>query len=76
MRYVVARWRQADRDEAYRIFVGDALKAIADNTAKIAGGGTTMSKRLVDVIRPDLVPEPDPRTQEEIVASIWAKINP
>ena len=74
MRYVIARWRQADRDEACRLFYADALKAIADNTAKVAGGGTIMKERLVDILYPELLPEPDERTQDEIVSSIWAKI--
>ena len=74
MRYVVARWRIADRDEACRIYYADALKALTDNTSKMVPEGQHMAKRLMDVIRPDLVEEPDKRTQQEIVSSIWAKI--
>ena len=74
MRYVVARWRQADRQEACRIYFADALKAIAENTARMAGGGATLKERLVDLLYQDLLPEEDTRTQEEIVADIWAKI--
>ena len=33
-----------------------------------------MRDRLVDLIYPELLPEEDTRTQEEIVAGIWAKI--
>ena len=75
MRYVVARWRTADRQEACRIYFADALKAIADNTAKTAtGGGMIMKERLADILYPDAVMPEDDRTQDEIVASIWAKI--
>ena len=35
-----------------------------------------MKKRLFDLLYPELLPEPDERTQEEIVASIWSKIGP
>lgn len=76
MRYVLARWRTADRDEACRIYYADALKAIADNTSKMVQGGVCMNVRLYEIIRPDLVEAPDERTQEEIVASIWSKIGP
>ena len=74
MRYVVARWRIADRQEACRIYVADALKAIAENTARTVGGGATLKERLVDLLYQDLLPEEDTRTQDEIVADIWAKI--
>ena len=76
MRYVLARWRTADRDEACRIYYADALKAIADNTSKMVQGGVCRNMRLYEIIRPDLVEAPDERTQEEIVASIWSKIGP
>ena len=74
VRYVLARWRIADREEACRIYFADALMAIAKNTGATVGGGCTMKDRLMDLIHPELMPEPDERTQEEIVASIWAKI--
>lgn len=74
MRYVIARWRIADRQEACRIYFADALKAIADNTANLAGGGTTLKDRLVNLMYDDLLPPEDTRTQDEIVADIWAKI--
>lgn len=76
MRYVIARWRIADRQEACRIYFADALKAIADNTAHLAGGGATLKDRLVDLMYDDLLPPEDTRTQDEIVADIWAKIGP
>lgn len=76
MRYVVARWRFADRQEACRIYFADALKALTDNTSKLAQGGVYMKERLVDILRPDLVEAPDERTIDEIVSSIWAKIDP
>lgn len=74
MRYVKARLQESDRTEACRLYFADALKAISDNTSKLAPEGTYMSKRLVDILRPDLLEEPDERTMDEIVASIWAKI--
>lgn len=40
----------------------------------MAGGGATLKERLVDLLYQDLLPEEDTRTQDEIVADIWAKI--
>ena len=73
MRYVEARLEESDRLEACRIYYADALKALTDNTAAMITGGSHMSMRLTEVLYPV---EPDERTQEEIVSSIWAKIDP
>ena len=54
------------RDEAYRLYVTDALNVIAFNTAN-AYGGKTMSKRYADIIDPK--PE-DNRTAEQIIDSV------
>jgi len=76
VRYVVARWRIADRQEACRLYFADALMAISKNTGAFVGGGNIMKERLFDLLYPELLPEPDERTQDEIVADIWAKIGP
>lgn len=34
MRYVIARYRQHQRDVAYRIYLADNLRIIGENTAK------------------------------------------
>ena len=51
---------------AYRIFVTDALRSIAKNTAGLANGGEYPSKRYVDVIQM-LEAEPETRTPQEII---------
>lgn len=48
--HCVSRLKQISEDEAYRIYVTDALKAIAGNTAHFAKDGTMMSKRFSDFI--------------------------
>lgn len=47
----------------------DALKSIAENTARF-GGGSSMSKRYADILRPK--PQ-DNRTGEQIAADVIAK---
>lgn len=56
-------------ETAYRIYVSDAMKAVAENTAKYAGGGYP-TKRYADVINPVPV---DRRTGEEIAVDVIKK---
>lgn len=49
MRYVMARYAETQRELAYRIYVTDALKAAAENTAKI-GGGSYIKDRWADSV--------------------------
>lgn len=71
-RYVLARWEQSRREELYRAYVTDALKAISENTAR-PYGGNAMSKRMAELLS-GATKEEDTRTIEDIKASIWAKI--
>ena len=56
---------KAAEDELCRIYITDALKAIAKNT--VHEGGELMSKRYFDIINPA---EEDNRTAEEIVDDV------
>jgi hypothetical protein len=62
----LARYESYQRELAYRIYVSDALRMIAENTARY-GGGNYIKGRYANIINPE--PEDD-RTQEEIVAKI------
>lgn len=62
--------KQQEKDEAFRAYVTDALKAIAENTSRIAGG-TVMKSRYMDLIDPK--PE-ETRTGEEIVQHVSEKL--
>ena len=44
---------QAEKEQAYRVYVTDALKIIGENTAKYAGG-SYMKVRYLDVDREGL----------------------
>lgn len=69
MRYCAAKNNEAQKDMAYRIYVTDALKIMAENTAKFVGGNYIKS-RYFDVIHPQ---KQDNRTCEEITADIVAR---
>ena len=56
--------KQQAKDEAFRAYVTDALKAIAENTARGPHGGGYLKLRYTDIIDPK--PE-ETRTGEEIV---------
>lgn len=70
MRYVLAQYRREQEDKAYRIYVTDALRLIAENTASSVGG-KYITARFADVIAPPK--EEDNRTCEEITAEIIAR---
>ncbi len=66
MRYAVARFEEHQRDTAYRIYVTEALRMTAENTAKFSGG-IYPSLSYLDCIRQK---EEDTRTGAEIAADI------
>ncbi len=70
MRYVMARYGEYQRELAYRIYVTDSLKIIADNTARF-GGGTQINERYWDKIHPAPA---DNRTEEDVIAHIREKL--
>ena len=53
------------------MYVTDALKAVAENTAKYAGGGY-IKVRYIEIIDP---PPEETRTGEEIIAQMKAKLS-
>ena len=67
-------------EKSFKIYVTDALMAIADNTTHLVGSqgvvdyGKTINQRWIDVINPPpKVPE-DNRPSEEIAKDIWERI--
>lgn len=55
--------------EVYRIYVTDALRVVAENTAKFVGG-RSIERRYIDVVKPK---KQDNRTCEEITADVVAR---
>ena len=60
---------QQSKDTAYRVYVTDSLKLIAENTANFAKG-RYMKDRYYDAIRPA---KEDTRTGDEIVEDIMKR---
>ena len=65
----MARLNEKVRNDAYRIYVTDALRIVAENTARYAGGNY-IKARYADIIEPK---KQDNRTCEEITADIVAR---
>lgn len=65
----MARLNEKARNDAYRIYVTDALRLVAENTAKFVGG-RSIERRYIDVVEPK---KQDNRTCEEITADIVAR---
>lgn len=70
MRYAVARHKAKERETAYRIYITDGIKCIAENTARYVGG-QHLTKRYIDIIDPK--PE-DERSGDEIAADVITRL--
>ena len=69
MRYVVSKYKEQQKEMAYRIYVTECLRLMTENTAKQSeSGGSYINKPFADVIG-DNKPK-DERTAEEIIADI------
>ena len=68
--FCIASFKREQEELAYKIYVTDTLKLIAENTAKI-GQGSYIKARYYDIINPKPV---DNRTEEEIVDHIKNKL--
>lgn len=62
--HCISAFLQRQDEKSYKAYVTDALKAIAENTSRSAGG-TVMVKRFVDVI--DRSKPQEDRSAEEII---------
>lgn len=65
----MARYKEIQERKVYRIYVTDALRIVAENTAKYAGGNY-IKARYIEVIEPK---QQDNRSCEEITADIVAR---
>ena len=67
MRYVVSKYKEQQKEMAYRIYVTECLRIMTENTAK-QSGGSYINKPFADVIGNNK--PKDERTAEEIIADI------
>lgn len=68
--FCIASFKREQEELAYKIYVTDTLKLIAENTAKF-GQGSYIKARYYDIIHPKPV---DNRTEKEIVNHIKNKL--
>lgn len=62
----MSRYKREQEERAYRVYVTDALRLTAENTAKYVGG-EYIKARYIEIIEPK---KQDNRTCEEITADI------
>lgn len=78
--HVLSEIKRQNEEKAYKIYVADALRAIANNSAQAAveqRSYISLTKRWAEIIEPQEKPqevEEDLRSCEEIAADIWEKI--
>lgn len=70
-----------DREiKSFKVYVTDALMAIADNTTHLVGSqgvvdyGKTINQRWIDILNPPPEVPEDNRPSEEIAEDIWQRI--
>lgn len=79
MRYVEAKLEIQRHDEAYRIYLTDALQTISENVSKLTGG-QYMTKRFADVgqIETEKKTEPkqkiETRSAQQIATDMWVRM--
>lgn len=77
--HCVSEYLKRREERLYRIYITDALKAIAENTTHYQGAGemfdygSSLTARWIDVLEPQIIEE-DNRSCEEIVHDIWDRI--
>lgn len=67
--HVLQQHQKAQERKAYQVYVTDALKTIAENTANFAGG-KTMSMRYYDLIKKQ---EPEPTESAEDIKKMMVE---
>lgn len=80
--HCISLFSKRQKEKAYRIYVTDCLKTIAENTTHLMGiqgvvdYGSTMPERWVDLVSPDIekqkkIEEFNNMSTDEIVDGIW-----
>ena len=64
--FCISLFQKEQEDKAVKIYYGECLRIISENTAKM-GGGSYVTVKLADIINPKPV---DNRPVEEIAADI------
>jgi len=70
MRYVVSRYKEYQKDMAYRFFVTDELFYLNNNVVNISGGNK-LQTRFYEILHP---PKEETRTADDIINNIKSKL--
>lgn len=73
MDHCISAFQKEQEEKAFRIYLSDAMMAIADNTARYAGG-SKMSSRFYDIINVKKEAKKE-ETADEIILRIKEKVN-
>lgn len=68
--HCISSFRKEKEERTIAIYVGECLRIITENTAKM--GGSYMTAKLMDILDPKPT---ETRTSEEIINNIKNKIN-
>lgn len=76
--HCVSRLKKISEEEAYKVYITDALKALSENTGRLVKEGVAMTSRFIDLIADNKSAEdPDVDDNEkarEIISNIRKKL--
>lgn len=78
--HCISTLKLLNEEKSFKVYVTDALMAIADNTTHIVGSqgvvdyGKTINQRWIDILNPPPQEPEDTRPSEEIASDIWERI--
>lgn len=74
--HCVNHLKKTSEETALKVYITDALKAVAENTGKFVKGGMTMRRRFVDVINnvPEESKEDSQKRADDIIARMKNKL--
>lgn len=73
MDHCISAFQKEQEEKAFKIYLSDAIMAIADNTARYVGG-SKMASRFFDIINIKKQPKQE-ETADEIILRIKEKVN-
>lgn len=71
IQHCVAFLKNRAYSRAYQMYITDALKVIAENTAHFVTGGQVLNIRYADIVSEE---KPEERTEEDIISNLKEKL--
>lgn len=78
--HCISALKLLNEEKSFKVYVTDALMAIADNTTHLVGSqgvvdyGKTINQRWIEILNPPPKKPEDNRPSAEIAADIWERI--